>query len=203
MPNIPLVSRLAISFIRPFRSYLDGSLMFFESKKGEESTTEEKISDIVDSIAKINPSIEPDKIAYMKECMLAMNTQMIFSYNKSYEDILPDVIEDLTISLEKEIENSFSEKEIESLIELINNPLMKKLITNKKIFGILKKCEINLDYNMRIKTLDSLFGSEGIEEIKNVLARFRKKYGIKDQEIDEENGDDYWGESDENNNQSL
>jgi hypothetical protein len=195
MSRISLASRLAISFIRPFRSYLDGYMLIKDSKPKLEEDLKDRIESIASSAKKMNPGMDGNRIDYAKDCMFAINMQLLANYDKSYEKVLPDVINNLTISLEKEMISSFSEQEIERLTDMLSDPLMKKLLSNKNIFGLLKKCELDMDYRLRMKTLESVISTNNIEKIRETFTNLKKKWGLEETENIEE--DEGWSENDE------
>jgi len=201
MSKISLASRLAISFIRPFRYYLDGSMIIKESKQKYEEDMRNVIDKMAENAQKINPHIDAKNVNYTKESALAINMQMFSNYNKSYEKILPDVIEGLTISLEKEIANSFSDQEMERIIDILTDPVISKLVNNKKIFGLLKAYEIEMDSRLKIKTLQDLASKESLEQLQNVFNDLKIKWGIPDKNENTNNFDDNgkeWLEDEEN-----
>lgn len=195
MSGISLASKLAIAFIRPFRSYIDGYMLIKQSKP----ELEQELKDRMEILAKqakekSNSYVDEKRIEYAKECMIAMNLQFLSSYDKNYEEVLPTVIEELTLSLEKEIKSSFSEEDIEKLVDLVNNPMMKVLLANKNIFSMLKKYEAELDYKLLLKTYESVLGGKGIEDLKAIFNDLKKKHHINDDRRE----DDFGGLWDDN-----
>lgn len=177
MSRISLASRLAISFIRPFRSYLDGYILIKESKSKIQEDLKERLDTVAHGIKNINPDLDENKINYAKNYLLTMNLNLLENYDKSYENVLPEVIDELTVSLEKEILNSFSEKEIEKLTDIINDPLVKKLLSNKQIFRLLKNCEIDMNYKLGLETIESTISSNNLEKIRSIFEDFNKNTG--------------------------
>ena len=117
MSGISLASKLAIAFIRPFRSYIDGYMLIKQSKPELEQELKDRMENLAKQAKEHSSHVDEKRIEYAKECMIAMNLQFLSSYDKNYEEVLPTVIEELTLSLEKEIRSSFSEEDIEKLLE--------------------------------------------------------------------------------------
>jgi hypothetical protein len=115
--------------------------------------------------------------------------KLIDSYDKSYGDILTEVVDKLTVDLESEIKNSFSGEEQQSLMELVSNPVFQKLLQNQKLFGLLKKSELDLEYKLRLKTMVDISSNKGVEEMKNLLRDLKNKR--KQRDDDDENGFDF------------
>jgi len=187
--SISWASKLAIAFIRPFRSYVDGYSLFKGEKVQVEADIRAKIDTIAENARSRNPDIDEEKLEYTKECLIAINMKLIDSYDKSYGDILTEVLDNLTIDLESEIKNSFNGEEQEKLIELVSNPVFQKLLQNQKLFGLLKKSELDLEYKLRLKTMVDISSTKGVEEMKNLLRDLKKKRQQRDDE--DENGFDF------------
>ncbi len=205
MGAISPASRLAICFVRPFRSYLDGHMLISSSKDQLEKDLRDKMEEKAEFAKKQYPNIDPRKIDYAKEGMIATNLHFINHHETSYGEVLPTVIDQLTLELEKEITAEFSEEEIEQLLVLANNPLMKKLLSNTVIFGSLKRFEIELELKVREKMYASLLGN-ALDKMRDTFADLKKKYNIQDPvdeyteepNEDEYNGEDHWDEENDN-----
>ena len=187
--SISWASKLAIAFIRPFRSYVDGYSLFKGEKAQVEADIRAKIDAIAENAKSRNPDIDEEKLEYTKDCLIAINMKLIDSYDKSYGDILTEVLDKLTVDLEFEIKNSFSGEEQQSLIELVSNPVFQKLLQNQKLFGLLKKSELDLEYKLRLKTIVDISSNKGVEEMKNLLRDLKNKR--KQRDDDDENGFDF------------
>jgi hypothetical protein len=93
---------------------------------------------------------------------------------------LPKIIEDLTIAIEAEINKSFSTQEIEEIIEIAQKPIIKKLLSNQIIFGLLKKYEIEADYQSNLRNYQDSLESNAINSMNKEILDLKKKYGIED-----------------------
>ena len=184
MGDISLASRLAICFVRPFRSYLDGHMLISTPKEQREKDLREKMNQKAEAAKQQYPNIDPRRIDYAKEGMIATNLHFINYHESSYEEVLPSIIDELTLELEKEITASFTQEEIEQLLVLVSNPVMKKLLSNTVLFGSLKKFEIELEQKIRDKMYASLLG-EALDKMKETFADLKKKYDIKDSSPEE------------------
>jgi hypothetical protein len=166
MSKISPASRLAILFIRPFRSYLDGLLLIKESGSSLENDIKNNLDIVIESLQKYYPQYDQSRIEYLKECLFNMSMKMLKNHNKAYDSILPKIIEDLTIAIEAEINKSFSTQEIEEIIEIAQKPIIKKLLSNQIIFGLLKKYEIEADYQSNLRNYQDSLESNAINSMK-------------------------------------
>lgn len=194
--SISWASKLAIAFIRPFRSYVDGYSLFKGEKAQVEADIRAKIDSVVEAAKSRNPDIDEEKLEYTKDCLIAINMKLIDSYDKSYGDILTEVLDRLTIDLESEIKSSFNGEEQQKLMELISSPVFQKLLQNQKLFGLLKKSELDLEYKLRLKTMVDISSTKGVEEMRNLLRDLKKKRKRKDDE--DENDFDFPDEEGQN-----
>jgi hypothetical protein len=186
--SISSISKLAIAFIRPFRSYIDGYNLFRSEYKSQvEAEIRSKIEDITEAARSIDPNIDEEKLKYTKECLISINMKLMENYNKNYSGVLAEILEKLTLELEAEIRNSFNIEEQQKLVELVSDPLFQKILQNEKLFGLLKKSELDLEYKLRQKTSLDISSSNGIEEIKNLIRDLKKKPN----QTDEEENDDF------------
>jgi hypothetical protein len=193
--SISWASKLAIAFIRPFRSYIDGYSLFTSERTKVEANIRARIDAVVENAKNRNPNIDEEELEYTKECLIAINIKLIDSYDKNYGNILIEVLNGLTLDLESEINNSFNAKEQQDLIELISNPTFQKLLQNKKLFSLLKKSELDLEYKLRLKTMVDISDNKGVTEMKNLLRDLKKKKQKGDENdfdfpLDEENQND-------------
>jgi hypothetical protein len=74
-------------------------------------------------------------------------------------------------------------------MELVSNPVFQKLLQNQKLFGLLKKSELDLEYKLRLKTMVDISSNKGVEEMKNLLRDLKNKR--KQRDDDDENGFDF------------
>jgi hypothetical protein len=193
MSNISLASKVAIAFLKPFRSYLDGRNKILEKRKDIEQEVREKTDLIAESTKKYNPHISEERLAYAKEGFIAINMHLVDTYDKCYDKVLPEVIDLLTMDLEKELKKSFTNDELRHLIDILADPALKKLLENKDLFGLLKKCEFLLEHKLKLQTMYSSVEPEEIVKITDMLRGLRDRFNIKDDrenidpEGDEEN----------------
>lgn len=185
MAKISLASKVAIAFIRPFRSYLDGRVLIKESRKQIEDDLKDRMEDFAAKAKKQNPNINEKRIEYAKDCLIAVNMQMINAYEPSYVKILPNVIEELTIALETELKKDFTPAELAEVVEAVEKPAMQKLLANIMLFGVLKKCEMELEHKLRMEVFESSLGSQSLNNMKDAFNNLKKQHDIRDEDVDE------------------
>lgn len=195
--SISFASKIAIAFLRPYRAYLDGANDMSKKRKEIEKSLKEKSESIVDAAKQINPNFSESRLEYAKEGFLAINMHLFDSYNKCYVEVLPEVVELLTSDLETELKESFSQEELKRLVEILKDEAVQKLLSNKKLFSVLKQSEILLEHKMRIKTLENSSNLGGIDKISEILSDLRNKHHIDDSDSRRRDEDE---ESDENEN---
>ena len=116
----------------------------------------------------------------------------------NFKFFLTDVLDKLTVDLEFEINNSFNKEEQEKLIELVSNPVFQKLLQNQKLFGLLKKSELDLEYKLRLKTMVDILNVKDIEEMKSLFRDLKNKEKQRGDDSDfpldneEDNDIDFW-----------
>lgn len=172
--SISWASKLAIAFVRPFRSYVDGYSLFKGEKSQVEADIRARIDTVVENAKARNPNIDKKALEHAKECFIAINMKLIDSYDKSYGDVLTEILNKLMIDLESEIKSSFSGEEQQKLVDIVSNPVFQKLLQNEKLFGLLKKSELDLEYKLRLKTMIDISSSDGAEEMKNILRDLKR-----------------------------
>jgi hypothetical protein len=195
---ISLASKIAIAFLRPYRSYLDGMNDMQNKRKEIEKSLQEKSDAIAEAAKKLNPKLSEQRLEYAKEGFMAINMHLFDSYNKCYGEVLPEIIELLTNDLERELKDSFSQDELKRIVEILKDESVQKLLSNKKLFSVLKQSEILLEHKMRIRTLENSSNLSGVDKISEILSDLRNKHHIddngrrRDEENEEENGEDFW-----------
>lgn len=149
-------SKIAIAFIRPFRSYLDGRFCFKNNRKEIEEEIRDKMDSIVEAAKEIRPDISEEKLQKAKDYMVDVSFRFLDTNNISYEKIMPQFLDSLTVNIEKEINSSFTKEEIDELTNLLSNKTFQKLINNNKLFFYLKSCETEMEHKMRMSIYDDM-----------------------------------------------
>lgn len=173
--SISWASKLAIAFIRPFRSYIDGYNLFRGEKSQVEADIRNKMNIVAENAKSLNPHVNEEEIEHNKECLIAINMKLIDSYNKNYGDLLSEVLDNLTVELESEIKKSFNKEEQKEIVEIVSSPVFQKLLLNEKLFGLLKKTELDLEYKLRLKTMVDVSSAKNSEDINSLIRNFKKK----------------------------
>jgi len=179
MGNISLASKVAIAFIRPFRSYLDGQILIKNSRKELEDSFKSRLEEHA-ARAKINHPEQEENISRNIRNLILINTRILDSYDVSYEKVLPNFVEDLTSILEQELNKSFSQEELSELILLLEKPLMHRLLSNTVLFGALKKCELELEYKFRTEIFDNVLSPQSIDKIEGLFNKTERERDIEE-----------------------
>jgi len=194
MNKISLASRVAIAFIRPYRSYLDGYILIKESKDDIEKNIRTKMDTFAENAKRTNPEADENKIDYARDCMIAINVQMLDVFDPSYTKVLPSVIEDLTVALENELKKNFTEQELEEILEAIDKPSMQKLLANTILFGLLKKYEAEIEYRLRMKIFEDTLSGQNLIKMKKMLRELKKNHRIDDSDESSNEESDFGSE---------
>ena len=175
MSNISTAARVAIAFIRPFRSYLDGYALIRNKRSSIEEKFKKRMDEVIDNLRKSGYKVEENEVSFQKDFFFKISLYMLDKYEKSYDSILPYFIDELTIALEKELKNNFSENELEALSVLLENPVFVKLLMNKNIFALLKDCEVRMDQEIQLQIMESMLDMQNYN-ITKIIDDLKKKY---------------------------
>lgn len=159
-------ARIAIAFVRPFRSYLDKYNSVISRK---EEFDKYSIAKIDNMFSVFTNKIDQDKINNIKQKTVEANRKLFERYESSYKTILVEVIDNLLIELEKEINITFSKEEQRELCQLLNNTVFLKLIESNKLFSLLKNSEINIEYKLLCLYNEFINSEEFILDLKDTL----------------------------------
>lgn len=182
MANLSLARKVAVAFIRPFRSYLDGTILLGQKREVLEKDIETRIDALISKAKADNPDIDQRRIEYARNCLLGINLQVLNIYDPSYEKVMPSAIDNLMLSLERELVLSFTDEDLEEVLVAIEKPGMRKLLTNNILFGALRDCEFDIENKMRMAIYDNAINSKTLSHLKDASKHFRE---------DENNGEDF------------
>jgi len=178
---------------------LDGYALIKNRKKHIEDNLSDKINTLVEDLQNYLGHIDQSKADSQKSALFRLSMLMLDRYEKSYDTILPVLIDSLTVEIEKELKKNFSEQELIELDILIQNPIITKLIQNKNVFAVLKSCEIKMDMELHLQLLESLTKVDISSNFNDILDEYNKNMG-KDKSMydeyyfDEEDNDDLWND---------
>lgn len=183
MPNISISSKIAIAFVRPYRSYLEGKKFLNKDKRQIEETMRAKLDQIIEQAVSLNPSVDMEELIQSREALVAANMQLFESHDPTFDKIFPAILEDLIVCLEKELKEKFTEKELAEIYECIENPSMKKMLSNTTLFGFLKSHEIELEYKLKIAIVEQALNQDALNTIRDIK---KKQMDERDEENEEE-----------------
>lgn len=183
MAQISVASKIAILFVRPFRNYLDG----YNLIEGMRSQLEKNMRERVDKLMQVlqeNSLAKETLFVEQKNFFIRLCMNILDQYEKSYESILPSIIDNLTVEIEKELNAQFTQEELTQIYSILQEPLIQKFITNQKIFAILKACEHKMDYEMQLQFMEMLSKDSYNTEINNTLRSITDDWKANKQNID-------------------
>jgi len=176
MSKISLASKIAIAFIRPFRSYLDGYALIKNRRGNMEENMKIRMDDIIEEYKTIYPDADLKKMDLRRDFYYEVSKMILDRYEKSYDEILPKLIDSLTVSIENNLKSKFTEEELMEIEKIVSNPIMLKLLNDKDVFGLLKDCELKMDYEIQMQLLGSMMGSENSLKIQEIISELQNKY---------------------------
>jgi hypothetical protein len=196
MTNISAASKIAILFVRPFRSYLDGYNLISKIRPSIEKSVKERLDYVVAQLQSSN--LYSPQVDGQKELFHRMVMRILDSYQKSYETILPNYIDSLTVLLENELRSKYSEHELVQLSEKLNDPIVAGLLQNYDIFAILKKTEIQMDFDLQLMLLEQSVNFKDDPQLQDMLLEYKNKFFYDEGKYDKGFTDeDYFDEPDE------
>ena len=198
MSTITTAAKIAIHFIRPFRSYLDGYALVKDRRPILEQNLKERMDTLLDEFKFFYPDATADQLTYKSEFFKEISKLVLDRYEKSYDAILPKMIDSLTTSIENLLKNNYTEDELKELEVLLANPVMKKLLSDATIFRLLKDCELQMDYEIQLQMFNTMMGNGNGEKLQQIISELKNKY---DKNADnrgydqfyEDDEDDTWG----------
>jgi hypothetical protein len=105
----------------------------------------------------------------------------------------------VTIEIENELKLSYSSKELDELYNLLSSPLLQKLLGNNLLFGILKRTELQIDFELQMKFLENLGNYQTDTKIQDFLTDYQNKFKKQNPNYwGERNDSDYYDDDDEN-----
>lgn len=203
MSNLSPAAKIAIAFIRPFRSYLDGYALIKNKRTEIEEKINEKIDYIIDDFQHITQGVSneshTDKNDVQKKILYQFSMLILDKYDKSYDALLPSLIDNLTVELENELNKNYTQQELVELEKLVSNPVLIALLGNKKLFGLLKECEIRMDLELQMQMIESVMKTNK-ENIDQILSDYKFKFDSKGDTYEDHYEDDEDSTWDDENN---
>lgn len=196
MANISAAAKIAILFIRPFRSYLDGYNLINRIRPSIEKNVQDRLDFVIAQLQ--GTDLFDAQMAAQKELFHRMVMRILDNYQKSYESILPSYIDSLTLQIENELKNKYTQEELSSLFEKLSDPLVIKLLSNYDVFAILKKTEIQMDFDLQMLMLEQSLNFKDDPKMKDLLLDYKNKF-FYDQDKNNKgyHDEDYFDEPDE------
>ena len=148
-----------------------------------------------------NPHASQEQLDYRNAFFSDISKMVLDRYEKSYDDVLPKMIDSLTTSIENELKKNFTENELEQLEVILSNKVTQKLIAQDSIFSFLKNCELQMDYEIQGQMLDAMLNGENSQKLQQILSDLKQKYSQNkdnygyDQFYDEEEDGESWDEN--------
>lgn len=142
MNNISPERKVAIAFIRVFRSNLDETIRP-SSLPLNSSYADQSIRILFGNLT----SPPADVVSALRMLFNEINIDLLNHLDQIYDSILPDTISSAMNDLEIWFRQSFTENELNSLAEVIANEAVMKLLSKSEPFEILKRAKSSL-YDM-------------------------------------------------------
>lgn len=201
MSNISKASKIAIHFIRPFRAYLDGFSLIKNRRAMLENSLRMRLEVVLEEFNLYNPHASQEQLDYRNAFFSDISKMVLDRYEKSYDDVLPKMIDSLTTSIENELKNNFTEDELEQLEVILSNEVTQKLIAQDSIFSLLKNCELQMDYEIQGQMFDAMLDGENSQKLQQILSDLKQKYSQNkdnygyDQFYDEDEDGESWDQN--------